>query len=933
PRLPEVKPYRHYIQWLENRDQEASANYWRSKLEGYGEPAAIPKLSAENNPKEYRPGTYAFESVGGNNGEIARLAAANQVTLNMLIQTLWGLIPAKYNSTRDVVFGLVVAGRPYEIEGIETMVGLFINTIPVRIRYRRETIKQLLAKVRHNALEREPHENYPLAKIQAATQLKQNLLDHILIFENYPVAGQMKGVTNLDVTHLDTFEQTNYDFNVTLLPGAGTVMRFDYNAAMYTEPFVRRIAGHFNNHLGQILENREIEIDTLNHLTETEKHHIIREFNDTHRETPLKTCYSRLFEKQVRKKPTKIAARHNDSDITYERLDREANHIAHQLLGKGNKNGSVIGIYQERSIPQLTTIIGIFKAGCAYMPIETDYPPDRIKKILEDSSVTQVIATTAERETIENIKNNQPTLQEILYSDSEEMTGQRSDAPETKATAEDLAYIIYTSGSTGKPKGIMIHQAGMINHLYAKINDLEITAQDNIAQTASVSFDISVWQYLAAPLTGGRTTIIDKETVLEAAAYLRELRQQKITVLESVPSLMTAFLEQMEQQKEKQLPHLRWMLSTGEALTVSLAKEWKKHFPGIPLVNAYGPTEASDDITHYKVPGELPPNRNSIPIGKPLQNLHIYIMDKELKLCPVGVSGEICVAGVGVGKGYWKDEEKTRSVFLTNPYAGEIQTQNADDYKKLYKTGDIGYFEEDGTIRYLGRIDHQVKIRGNRIEMGEIESRLKTHQNIVDAVVLNKEDTPGHQYLAAYIVPAATAANTINAAHLGEYLAQELPVYMIPTTIMQLEKLPLAPSGKVDRKKLATYGETNNGEKYTAGIILASSEKYAAPENENEKIIAAAWQEVLKLEKVGRNDNFFEIGGNSIDIIKVSGRLRTALKKEMPVALLFRYPTVQTLGEYLKQEKNSTQKETTAPPHQQRDKEADQRGKNRMKNL
>ncbi|MCP5052505.1 MAG: amino acid adenylation domain-containing protein, partial [bacterium] len=477
------------------------------------------------------------------------------------------------------------------------------------------------------------------------------------------------------------------------------------------------------------------------------------------------------------------------------------------------------------------------------------------------------------------------------------------------ATPDSLAYMIYTSGTTGRPKGVMVHHGGMLNHLEAKINDLSIRGEDILAQTASAGFDISIWQFLAGLLTGGRTVIVGKEIVLDQLEFLETLQKERITILETVPSLMAAFLQMVEGESEHNdhrmlgkrtrgntpmLKHLRWMIPTGEALTVPLVRQWYGNFPGIRLVNAYGPTEASDDVTHYMVE-EIPgPNRKSIPVGKPLRNLRLYILDENLSLCPVRVRGEICVAGAGVGKGYWGDPAKTAAAFVPNPFTGE----ESGGYGMLYKTGDIGYWREDGNIECLGRIDHQVKVRGNRIELGEIENRLLNREDIKEAVVVALESEEGAgagKYLCAYIVPGKE--KEIDTTELKEDLAASLPLYMIPSVVMQLETLPLTPNGKIDRNALPVPGAVGWGG--------AGNRRFEAPRNRVEKEMARIWAEVLGMESahvadapqsIGIDDNFFDLGGHSLRATILSTKIHKAFDVKIPLDIIFTSPTIRRLS-------------------------------------
>jgi amino acid adenylation domain-containing protein len=460
---------------------------------------------------------------------------------------------------------------------------------------------------------------------------------------------------------------------------------------------------------------------------------------------------------------------------------------------------------------------------------------------------------------------------------------------------QDLSYVIYTSGTTGKPKGVSIHHRGMINHLYGKIDDLSLTGEDIVEQTASASFDISVWQFLAALLVGGAIYIIDRDTVMDPPLFLRALRSGGVTILESVPSLMTAFLEDVEQSEDKELPHLRWMIPTGEALSPLLARKWYAHYPGIKLLNAYGPTEASDDVTHYVV--EEPPaeDRVTVPIGKPLQNTHIYILDRHLNLCPVGVRGEICVAGLGVGRGYWRDLGKTEAVFVPNPYLSDIGDEN---YGVVYRTGDIGYFREDGHVECLGRLDHQVKIRGNRIELGEIENRLGLYPAVKEAVVIDREDDRGNKYLCAYMVADETRALThpLDAAPLKGFIGQTLPDYMVPSYYVRMERIPLTANGKVDRKALP--------EPETAHI----EEELIPPRDEVEKKLAGIWASVLSLEpgELSIDANFFDMGGHSLRATLLATRIHKTFGVKLPLTEIFSSPTIRDLADFLRDASGNT---------------------------
>ncbi len=664
---------------------------------------------------------------------------------------------------------------------------------------------------------------------------------------------------------------------------------FEYCTKLFKKETIQRLITYFKKIVSSVTSDINRNISGIEIISKEEKKQILFEFNNTKKSLARDKNYPRLFEEQVTKNPAKTAAVSNDQHITYSELNKEVNRIAHFLWAHGVTVGSIAAVYLKRSINLLTSIIGIFKAGGVYLPIEVDYPPNRIAYMMEDSEAKIMITR------VEYVLSLWEY--EILCLDP--VKGIRGNIEDFRKPVntlpDDLVYMIYTSGTTGKPKGVMIHQLGMLNHLYAKINDLSITSGDIIAQTASACFDISIWQFLAALLKGGRTFIIDKEVVLEPRRFLQVLQRGCVTILESVPSLMTAFLETAAHGREnvKALGSLKWMIPTGEPLGPRLVKEWYRHYPGIPLMNAYGPTEASDDVTHYIV-NDLPPgneNQITIPIGKPLQNLHIYILDEHLSLCPVGVRGEICVSGIGVGKGYWKDAQKTKHSFIPNPFLDEI---NDMDFKLLYKTGDVGYFHADGTIECLGRKDHQVKIRGNRIELGEIERHLLEHEGINDAVVMARTGESGETYLCAYIVPQPSPSSyLLETSEIREYLLKYLPDYMVPPYFVSMDRIPLTPNGKIDRKVLPEPGIKD-------GVVST----YIPPRNEVEQTLVKIWSELLlggdapdaSIGSIGIDDNFFELGGHSLKATLMTAKIHQKLDVRLPLAEIFRTPTIRGLS-------------------------------------
>lgn len=919
--------YKDYACW-QNREKERGAfkeqaDFWLSMFRG-----ELPVLDL---PTDYpRPLVQSFEGrmirfhVGvEETQQLNEIARAGGGTLFMVVLAIYNIFLARLARQDDIVIGIPLAGRRHT--DLEKVIGMFLSTLALRNfpggekRFRRffEEIKERTLKAFNN-------QDYPFEELLERLQVQRDaarnpLYSVMLIHQNYYAPGiQAQKQDNLLEMNIKPFE-----FDALTSPNDITlyteeldgelVISLEYCSRLFKEETMHRYIGCFNRVVDAVVKDAGVILGEIDIVSEAEKIKILREFNDTREPLPG-ICFYNLFEQQIGKSPHAVAVVHNHHYLTYEHLDREAHRLALSLAGDGVGPGSIIALYLERGIEFLLSIIGVFKTGGAYLPLEIDYPRERIVKILEDSGISHLISTFNQQPTLDLLPHmsgsgSNTALEKIIFLEPGQSLEQTVPVQETAKSSlnarlsamslQDLAYIIYTSGSTGTPKGVMIHQEGMINHLYAKINELEITGSDTVAQTASSCFDISVWQFLAALLTGGKTCIIDKSVVLEPSLFLQVLEKQQVTILETVPSLLTAFLQSTNtidvNFRGRQLHYLRWMIPTGEALKNPLVSDWFLHYPAIPLVNAYGPTEASDDVTHYVIKEPLAPYLHEVPIGKPLQNLHIYILDDYLKLCPVGVKGEICVAGVGVGKGYLKDPGKTAAVFVPNPFKEELD-QPGPYYDIIYKTGDIGYFQDDGQVVCSGRKDNQVKIRGFRIEPGEIESQLMNLPGIKEAAVIVKETGSGERSLCAYWTYNTSSKEPLEVNRIKEALGKTLPVYMMPAFFHPLERMPLTINGKIDRKALLAM------EVPDTAIREEAAHAYIPPQDDIERRLTRIWAEHLELapERIGMNDNFFELGGHSLKATVMIAAISKTFGIRVPLVHLFKTPTIRGLAKYMK---------------------------------
>ncbi|MCK5056620.1 MAG: amino acid adenylation domain-containing protein, partial [Candidatus Aminicenantes bacterium] len=951
-RLPEIKPYRTYIQWLEKQDKEASAAYWANYLDSFEEQTGIPgaaPINKKENQSEYKNKKASFPLTKEKTDRLNKLAAGRSVTLNILTRTLWGILLGRYNGKRDVVFGSVVSGRPFELDGVEAMVGLFINTIPVRIRFEEKMkFHELLQRVQEEALASESYHYYPLAKIQSSSALKQNLIDHLFIFENYPVAEQIAGyggkgnkssVSLLEITGVDVFEQTNYDFNILLSESDRFSITFQYNENVYAGDYAERLAGHFLVAIDQVIENEELEIDDITFLSPEEKNRLLYEFNDTAAEYPADKTIHELFEEQVARVPARIAAVYLSEQITYRELDEQSGRLAYRLTEKGVAADMILGLMIQRSIKMITGILGILKAGGAYLPIDPYYPEERKQFILADSDARMLItncglfrksgvriAKLEKNSKDRNLKdrNKIPESPDLNFGNSSfefdsDFGCRSSDSNHlylSSTTMEGgtgfrssvsglLAYIIYTSGSTGKPKGVSVKHRSVVNILSSLQRAYPLLETDTYLLKTSYVFDVSVAEIFGWFLGGGRLAILEQGMEKDPQRILDTTAAEYVTHINFVPAMFSAFVEILNPQNINQLSNLRYIFLAGEALLPELVKRFRALDTRITLENIYGPTEGTIFASRYSLSdwnGE-----GSVPIGKPLQNIRLYILDKDNNLQPIGIPGELHISGDGLAAGYLNnpelnvekfcrdfrnygaDKNHYKQKFLRGP--GAVFSKSAPGRRRLYKTGDLARWLSDGNIEFLGRIDHQVKIRGFRVELGEIESRLRTHPGIKETVVIAREDK-GRQYLCAYITVNAAKQgkeNVLAVPELKEYLEGKLPVYMIPACFVKIDRIPLNTNGKIDRKKLPQPLESD----------FHSGGTYKAPDSDIQKVVAEIWKEILSREKVGIQDNFFDLGGNSLDFAKVGNKLKEKLNREVPVVALYTYPTIAALERYL----------------------------------
>ncbi|WP_080888220.1 non-ribosomal peptide synthetase [Nitrospira japonica] len=876
--LPPVTPYREYIAWLKKQDLAAAETFWRTELKDCSGPTALGIERAGASGGEDSVDDVYMELSTRATEQLQALASRHQLTPNTIVQGAWALLLARYNGQRDVVFGVTVAGRPTDLDGVESIVGLFINSLPLKVRVSSEMslvewLKELLAQ---NYRIRQ-FEYPPLIEIQrwGGMAAGQSLFHSLLVFENAPKdprLGEQWGTVDIAYDHDRV--HTNYPMTVVGYPGRELGVRLSFQPRWFEREVVQRMLDHLKHLLECMVANPDARLVDLSLIADEERRRLTEEWSVTKEVELEDDRFSRLFEAQAVKTPDAIAAACQGVSLTYAELNRRANAVAHALLARGAGPDRLVGILNERGLDLLVMIVGIFKAGAAYLPLDPGHPERRLAQVLQDSRAAMIVTTERYVDRIGRATSLAGLSTPVSTLEQLEKERSSDSNPVVNAAPANLAYVIYTSGSTGVPKGAMVEQRAMVNHLLSKIPALRLTGRDVVAQTASQCFDISVWQFLTALLCGGRVEIVPSTVVQDPRALLREMRAKGVTVLEIVPSLMSGLLE----EESMDLP-LRWMLPTGEALSPELCRKWFARYPSVPLVNAYGPAECADDVALHTmvVPDES--ESGYIPIGRPIPNLRLYVLGPDLELLPIGVAGELCIGGMGVGRGYLNDPARTAAAFVPDPFA-------SDAGRRLYRSGDLVRFRRDGTLEFLGRRDHQVKIRGYRIELGEIEARVAQHPLVREAVVAAREDRPGDKRLVAYVVSEGAARD---AAVLRSFVAEALPDYMVPSVVMFLDALPLTPNGKIDRKALPAPEEGDQ------------SPREGTPRTAVEEILAGIWAEILGAKHVGIHDNFFELGGHSLLATQVVSRIRSSFQIELPLRSLFEAPTVEALGAVIEQ--------------------------------
>ncbi|HEX8696632.1 MAG TPA: amino acid adenylation domain-containing protein [Longimicrobium sp.] len=848
--LPPPPRYRDYIAWLLRQDAGRAEAFWRGALAGFTAPTPLPLDRGGSGPAE----EHGMETLWLDSALTGRLHASARergVTLNTLVQGAWGLLLARSSGEEEVVFGATVSGRPAELPGVERMVGLFINTLPVRLAAPPSArVGEWLGALQAAQAEVRQHDYAPLNDVQGWSGVPHGrpLFESVLVFENYPVGADGPADDGgLRFHGLQVPERTNYALTLVTVPGEELELRLAYDARRFDAAAARRILALLRELLAGLAADPGRTLGEVPWLTPAEARRLA-EWSGAGRVGAGGEPWHRLFSARAARNPSAAAVVFDGGSLTYAELDARSDRLARRLASLGVRPESRVAVCMERGAEMVAAVLAVLKAGGAYVPVDPDYPAGRVRYLLEDSGAPVVLtqARLAGRIPATDVR--------VVVVDGEwDRIASAEDVPLPDVHPENAAYVIYTSGSTGRPKGVVVTHASLVAHNRAVIEELGVTEADRVLQFASFSFDISVEEIFPTLLAGGTLVPRPAGPPPDAAAFARLIAEREITLLNLPTAYWHAWVAEGVRAEDLP-PTLRLVTAGGERPQPGAWARWQRAARGrVRWLNGYGPTEATVTATFHETPLDAPADAPAdIPLGRPLANSRAYVLDAALRPVPAGVAGELCLGGAGVARGYLGRPGPTAAAFVPDPFAAEPGA-------RMYRTGDRARWRDDGVLEFIGRADEQVKVRGHRVEPGEVEAALREHPAVHDAAVAAREDAPGAKRLVAYVVGRGGSAPSPD--ELRAHLLGRLPAHLVPSAFVALDALPLTPGGKVDRRALPAPEAPAGG-----------GEGYVAPRGAVEEVLARVWAQVLGVERVGVHDNFFALGGDSILSIQVVSR-------------------------------------------------------------
>lgn len=862
-------------QWLQGEVLERQLSYWKKQLQGITS-LQLPTDRPRPSVLRHNGNTLRFTLSQKLTRELKASSREEGVTLFMTLLAAFQTLLHRYAGQVDISVGVPTAGRSRR--EMEELVGVFINTLVLRSNLSgNPTFRKLLAQVKRNAIDAYSHQDLPFEKIVRELQLERDLNRNPLFQVMFQLRNYPKGAFSFAELTVEEYEFESgiakFDLSVGLREeNEGLSGAIEYNTELFDRGTIERMVGHYQTMLEGIVADPNQKLSDLPLITEPEKHQLLIEWNDTQTDYPKDKCIHELFEQQVEKTPDAVAVVFEDKRLTYRELNQRSNQLAHYLKKRGVGPEVLVGISLEPSIDLVVGLLAILKAGGAYVPLDPNYPMERLAFMLKDASANLLLT---EQKMLGCLpKTGGLTL--CLDQEQESIATQSNENPGHRGQCQDLAYVIYTSGSTGIPKGVMIPHRALVNNICAVAEHFAMSSADRRSQFASPSFDVFAAE-LFTPLSVGACVVLGPKTWFASISeFSRFVRDYSVTVV----SLPTAFWHEwvtLLASSEALIPStLRLVIVGTEEASAEHYKLWKGLGKNRPRwCNAYGPTEATITTTIFDDPCD-DAEFQTVPIGRPIGNTQVYLLDAYLNPVPIGVAGELFIGGSGLARGYLNRPDLTAEKFIANPFI------NGTD-QRLYRTGDIGRYREDGTIEFLGRIDDQVKIRGFRIELGEVEAVIGQHPAVDAVAVLVREYQPGNRQLVAYV---GSKQQGLAAEHLRSFARQTLPGYMVPVTFVMMRQLPLNPNGKVDRNFLASMLPRDSK---TSGNKIG-------PRNPIEQALVMIWADVLGLKEIGVHDDFFDLGGHSIIAIRLVNRIRQRFSLELPVRLLFELRTIEQMA-------------------------------------
>jgi len=870
--------FRDYIAWLDGRGIAQAESWWKQALHGFGEPTPLPgEMGGQARGATQVMGERKVHLSAEVTEQLRAFSRRHQVTLSTLVQAAWALVLGRHAGMEDVVFGVTVAGRPPELPGVEQMVGLFINTLPARVQLpARHKVVDWLKELQAWQVERAPYEYAPLVKVQGWSPVPRGtpLFESLVVFENYPVEDSVRqGAGVLEVRDVTAQERTNYPLTLSAHADKQLMLNLDFESPRLGVEAMEQLLEQLQTVLVGILDAEDKHLWELSLLTPGARHQVLYGWNDTH--VPgLGACLHELFEAQARRTPDAIAVVAPEAgSLTYGQLDARANQLAHHLRARGIGPEVLVGVCLERTPELLVALLGILKAGGAYVPLDPTYPAERLARMASEARLSLLLTQQA---LVETFANPEVALY-LLDTEDPARAALPTHAPPRLTTPDGLAYVVFTSGSTGMPKGVMVSHRSWANAYlgWERSYGLREHCQSHL-QMASFSFDVFAGDLSRALCSGGKLVLCPREWLLEPPRLLALMREERVDCAEFVPAVLRGLLQHLEETGQK-LDFMRVLVAGSDAWYVNEYHRLQAIIgDGTRLINSYGVSEATIDSTWFES-GELGPGDTQlVPIGRPFANNQLYVLDAHQQPVPAGIAGELFIGGEGVARGYCHRPELTAERFVPAPFSTEPGA-------RLYRTGDRARYLPGGDLEFLGRADTQVKLRGFRVELGEIEAALGKHPSVQGAAVLLREDPGTPRRLVAYVV----GPDLSDMAVLRDHLRERLPDYMVPAVFVRLDAIPLSPNGKVDRKAFpAPDAAQRTGE-----------QQLVEPRSETEASLLALWRDVLGQTSLGVTDDFFDVGGHSLLATQIISRANTMFDVKLPLRVLFEHPTIAGLAE------------------------------------